>query len=224
MKYTRLSALAALGVAATLSLTACGGDDSGKGTSSKGSSSSSSSSKGGGSKPEGGSGSGDAKSEAGGEKAGSGGDAKSEAAPNGGTKTGGKVTFCKTADLAIDAADAAPDETSGRIDVTMVNRGSTTCSATGFAGVDIKDADNTSNPIERSRAQPRVTTLGPGDSAVFNLAYDIDSTGDSLTSPTDIEVTPPNETHSVTLAWPEGAGAIKGAYTDVQVYPTHTTD
>ncbi|MFE6402437.1 DUF4232 domain-containing protein [Streptomyces alboflavus] len=126
--------------------------------------------------------------------------------------------------MAIDAADAAPDDTSGRIDVTMVNRGSTTCSATGFAGVDIKDADNTSNPVERGQAQPRVTTLGPGDAAVFNLAYDIDSTGDSLTSPTDIEVTPPNETHSVTLAWPEGAGAIKGAYTDVQVYPTHTTD
>ncbi|ARX89385.1 hypothetical protein SMD44_08872 [Streptomyces alboflavus] len=140
------------------------------------------------------------------------------------TKTGGKVTFCKTADLAIDAADAAPDDTSGRIDVTMVNRGSTTCSATGFAGVDIKDADNTSNPVERGQAQPRVTTLGPGDAAVFNLAYGIDSTGDSLTSPTDIEVTPPNETHSVPLAWPEGAGAIKGAYTDVQVYPTHTTD
>ncbi len=106
----------------------------------------------------------------------------------------------------------------------MVNRGSTTCSATGFAGVDIKDADNTSNPVERGQAQPRVTTLGPGDAAVFNLAYGIDSTGDSLTSPTDIEVTPPNETHSVPLAWPEGAGAIKGAYTDVQVYPTHTTD
>ncbi|WP_405650690.1 hypothetical protein [Streptomyces sp. RK9] len=42
--------------------------------------------------------------------------------------------------------------------------------------------------------------------------------------PPDIEVTPPNETRSVPLAWPEGAGAIKGAYTDVQVYPTRTTD
>ncbi|MFH9069138.1 DUF4232 domain-containing protein [Streptomyces alboflavus] len=121
----------------------------------------SSSSKGGGSKPEGGSGSGDAKSEADGEKAGSGGAAKSEAAPNGGTKTGGQVTFCRTADLAIDAADAAPEETSGRINVTMVDRGSTTCSATGFADADIKDADNTSNPIERVRTQPRVTTLKP---------------------------------------------------------------
>jgi hypothetical protein len=105
----------------------------------------------------------------------------------------------------------------------MVNRGSTTCSATGFAGVDIKDADHTSSPIERGHAQPRITTLKPGDAAVFDLAYDIDPSGKSLASPTNILVTPPNETHTVSLKWPAGAGAIKGAYTDVEVYPTHTT-
>ncbi|MEU2674717.1 DUF4232 domain-containing protein [Streptomyces sp. NPDC007164] len=219
MKYTRITALAAIGVAATLSLTACGSDGSGKGSSSKDSSSSSSSD--GGSKSQGNSGS--RGSEASNAKSGSGEETKAEAAANGATTTSGKVTFCKTEDLAIDATDAAPDEDSGRIDITMINRGSTTCSATGFAGVDIKDADNTSNPIERGHAQPRITTLKPGDAAVFNLAYDIDNTGDSLASPTNILVTPPNETHTVTLKWPAGAGDIKGAYTDVEVYPTHTT-
>lgn len=223
MKYTRITALAAIGVAATLSLTACGNDGSGKDSSSKGSSSSSTSSSDGGSKSEGGSGSG--RSEADNAKSGSGEDTEARAgAANGATKTGGKVTFCKTADLAIDARDAAPDENAGRIDITMINRGSTTCSATGFAGVDIKDADNTSNPIERGHAQPRVTTLKPGDAAVFNLAYDIDNSGDSLASPTNLLVTPPNETHTVSLKWPAGAGEIKGAYTDVEVYPTHTTE
>ncbi|MCX4734567.1 DUF4232 domain-containing protein [Streptomyces sp. NBC_01363] len=223
MKYTRVTALAAVGVAAALSLTACGSDGSGKDSSSKGSSSSSSSSSSsdGGSKLQGGPGSGG--SEAGNAKSGSGEDTEAKAAANGTMKTGGKVTFCKTQDLAIDAMDAAPDEDSGRIDITMINRGSTTCSATGFAGVDIKDADNTSNPIERGHAQPRITTLKPGDAAVFDLAYDIDNTGDSLASPTNILVTPPNETHTVNLKWPAGAGDIKGAYTDVQVYPTHTT-
>ncbi|MET9662502.1 DUF4232 domain-containing protein [Streptomyces sp. NPDC006510] len=222
MKYTRITALAAIGVAATLSLTACGSDSSGKDSSSKGSSASSSSSSDGGSKSEGSSGSGG--SEASDAKSGSGEETKAEAAANGATKTGGKVTFCKTEDLAIDARDAAPDEESGRIDITMINRGSTTCSATGFAGVDIKDADNTSNPIERGHAQPRITTLKPGDAAVFNLAYDIDNTGDSLASPTNILVTPPNETHTVSLKWPADAGDIKGAYTDVEVYPTHTNE
>ncbi|MEE1735569.1 DUF4232 domain-containing protein [Streptomyces sp. BE147] len=223
MKYTRITALAAIGVAATLSLTACGSDGSAKDSSSENSSSSSAPSSDGGSKSEGGSGSGgsavsDAKS-----GPGEGAGARSDAA-NGETETGGKVTFCKTANLAIDAMDAAPDAESGRIDITMINRGSTTCSATGFAGVDIKDADGTSNPIERGQAQPRVTILKPGDAAVFNLAYDIDNTGGSLASPTNIQVTPPNETHTVSLKWPAGAGEIKGAYTDVEVYPTHTTN
>jgi hypothetical protein len=199
-------AAAGLTVAAGLSLTACGNGDSATDASAKGSSSSSSD---GGVKAEGGSGSGKG--------------IKAEAAANGAAQSSAKVTFCKTEDLAIDAVDAAPDETSGRINISMVNRGSATCSATGFAGVDIKDADNTSNPIERGHAQPRITTLKPGDAAVFNLAYTIDNSGDSLTSPTNILVTPPNETHSVTLDWPAAAGDIKGAYTDVQVYPTHTT-
>ncbi|MEU9320446.1 DUF4232 domain-containing protein [Streptomyces sp. NPDC048295] len=220
MKYTRITALAAISVAATLSLTACSGDGSGTGSSSKGSSSSSSSNDG--TKAENGSATGG--SEAGNAKTDSGEDTKAEAAANAATKTSGKITFCKTRDLAIDATDAAPDEESGRIDITMINRGSTTCSATGFAGVDIKDADNTSNPIERGHAQPRITTLKPGDAAVFNLSYDIDNTGNSLSSPTNILVTPPNETHTISLNWPEGAGDIKGAYTDVEVYPTHTTE
>lgn len=224
MKYTRSTALAAIGVAATLSLTACGSDDSAKDSSSKGSSSGASSSAKSDLKPEGDSGSGS--SQAGNAKPGSEsrpGDANGTTKTDGKATTGGKVTFCKTKDLAIDARKAAPDKNSGRIDITMLNRGSTTCSATGFAGVDIKDADHTSNPIERGHAQPRVTTLKPGDAAVFNLAYDIDTTGHSLAHPTNILVTPPNETHTVSLKWPARAGQIKGAYTDVEVYPTHTT-
>ncbi|MEU5685484.1 hypothetical protein DEJ48_22615 [Streptomyces venezuelae] len=205
MKKIRPTALAAVTVAAALSLTACGGSDSGSDTSSKGSASSSSN------------------SSSASSKNGSGEDIKAEAAGSA-SKAGARVTFCKTADLAIDAQDAAPDENTGRIDITMINRGSKTCSATGFPGVDIKDEDGTSSPIERGQAQPRVTTLKPGDAAVFNLAYEIDNSGESLASPTHILVTPPNETHTVTLNWPTGAGAIKGAYTDVQVYPTHNTN
>ncbi|MFJ2767393.1 DUF4232 domain-containing protein [Streptomyces sp. NPDC087300] len=223
MKTTRLTALAAIAVAASLSLTACGGDDSAdsssKGSGSASSSNSGSSDSGSDAKSQGGSEAGDAKADSGQGKG-----TKAEAASGSSQTGGGKTTFCKTADLAIDAADAAPDETEGRINITMINRGSTTCSATGFAGVDIKDEDNTSNPVERGQAQPRITTLKPGDAAVFNLSYTNDTSGKSLASPTNIIVTPPNETHSVTLDWPTDASDIKGAYTDVQVYPTHTTN
>ncbi|MEU3504549.1 DUF4232 domain-containing protein [Streptomyces hundungensis] len=223
MKHTRIAALATIGMAAALSLTACGGDDSAQGAPATASSHPSSSSSNGDSKPEDGSGTGG--SDAGSGNSGTGKNTKAPAgSTNGQGKSDGKTPFCKTADLAIDARNAATDKDSGRVDITMINRGSTTCSATGFAGVDIKDADHTSNPIERGPAQPRITTLKPGDAAVFDLAYTLDRTGKSLTHPTNILVTPPNETHSVTLKWPVGAGQIKGAYTDVQVYPTHTTN
>ncbi|WP_353945235.1 DUF4232 domain-containing protein [Streptomyces sp. HUAS MG91] len=226
MKSIRIAALAAVSLAATFSLTACGGDDSGTDASAKGSSSSSSSSapneSNGSNESSSSSSSGsDAKASDG---SGSGSGKGTGTTSNGATQTGSKVTFCKTADLAIDAVDAAPDKNTGRINITMINRGSTTCSATGFPGVDIKDEDHTSNPIERGPAQPRITTLKPGDAAVFDLAYEIDNSGNSLSSPTDILVTPPNETHTVSLQWPAGAGDIKGAYTDVQVYPTHNTN
>ncbi|MET7829561.1 DUF4232 domain-containing protein [Streptomyces sp. NPDC005386] len=226
MKHTRVTALAAVSLAAALSLTACSGDGSGRDSSAKGAStpssdaSASSSSPSDGGSDSGGSTANDTKPDSSGQDAQAG---TGTGGRKGASKAGAKVTFCKTADLAIDAVDAAPDKTSGRINITMINRGSTTCSATGFAGVDIKDADHTSNPIERGPAQPRITILKPGDTAIFDLAYTIDTTGNSLSSPTDILVTPPNETHTVSLDWPAAAGQIKGAYTDVQVYPTHTT-
>ncbi|MFD9792508.1 DUF4232 domain-containing protein [Streptomyces sp. NPDC059070] len=231
MTYTRTAALAAIGLAAALSLTACG-DDSGSGSGSAKDTSANGTpaapAADGGAQSQGGSGSGGA--QAGDGTTGSGGNGGAQAASNGSAKTtgkgqsGGKVTFCKTANLAISARYAAAGKTEGRINVTMVNRGAATCSATGFAGVDIKDADHTSNPVERGSAQPRITTLKPGEAAVFDLAYTIDPSGKSLASPTNILVTPPNETHTANLKWPSGAGAIKGAYTDVQVYPTHTAE
>ncbi|MEV5980920.1 DUF4232 domain-containing protein [Streptomyces sp. NPDC052114] len=161
MKHTRIAALAALGLAATLSLTACGGDDTTTDSSAKDTPSSSSSN-----------------------------------------------------------SDAKTENGSGT-DNSQAGNGTSGSGKDSKAGT---DADHTSNPIERGQAQPRITTLKPGDAAVFNLAYDIDPSGNSLASPTNIEVTPPNETHSVTLDWPTTAGDIKGAYTDVQVYPTHTTN
>ncbi|WP_329127049.1 DUF4232 domain-containing protein [Streptomyces sp. NBC_01465] len=224
MNNSRIAALAAISLAATLSLTACSSDGSGKDSAAQNAStpasaspSSDSGSTSGGSSDSGASTANNTKPDSAGQ------DTQTGTSTSGATQTGSKVTFCKTQDLAIDAEYAAAGTDEGRINITMINRGSTTCSATGFAGVDIKDADHTSSPIARGQAQPRITVLKPGDAAVFDLAYTIDSTGHSLASPTNILVTPPNETHTISLEWPSTAGQIKGAYTDVRVYPTHTT-
>ena len=225
MKYTRISALAALGVAATLSLTACGSDGSETDASAKSSAASSSSHADGGAK------SSSHDSQANTPTSHSGGDVESRAASphdaaksdNASEQSTSEVPDCETENLAITARDAATDADSGRVHVSMINRGSTTCSATGFPGADINDMDNTRHPIKRASAQPRVTTLHPGDVAAFELVYDIDTEGESLNDPTTLLVTPPNETHSVTVKWPKDAGEIAGSYGDVEVYPTHTT-
>lgn len=200
MKYTRNAACAAIGLVAVLSLTACGNDESGKGSSAKDSSSSSSSS----SSSDGGSSS-DMKETSNG-KSGSGDDTASRAGSgNGSGKSAKKGNFCRTADLAMNASDTSPDKATGDVTVTMTNRGPNTCSATGFPGLDVKDKDGTSNPIERAGNQPRITNLKPGDTASFNVSFPLDHNGDSLADPTHLLVTPPNETQSVSLKWPGGA-------------------
>ncbi|MGW3572160.1 DUF4232 domain-containing protein, partial [Streptomyces sp. NPDC000941] len=123
-------AAAVLTAAAALTLTACNGDEKSAGqagTAPAGSSSSSGSS--------GGAQGSDAKGK-GGSEAGGGQDATDGAA-----KGGGKSKFCRTSDLVMEAVDSSPDQKVGEVTVQMTNKGAKTCSATGFAGVDLKDID-----------------------------------------------------------------------------------
>ncbi|MFJ5881194.1 DUF4232 domain-containing protein [Kitasatospora cineracea] len=217
----RASAFAVLGVAVALSLTACGSDSSGKDAAGKESVPSASSqpsapANAGSSPSDGAAGKANApttKPSSGTTAAGTGGD--------GAASGGQKVEPCKTQNLSVEAKNASPDATTGTVDITMINRGTTTCSATGFAGIGLTDADTTTNPIDRGKAEPRITELKPGEVAIFNLSYEIDNSGNSLTRPVEIQVTPPNQTTHVNVKWPAGAGNIKGSYSDVKVYPTH---
>ncbi|MGO4752426.1 hypothetical protein AB4212_28110 [Streptomyces sp. 2MCAF27] len=54
----------------------------------------------------------------------------------------------------------------------------------------------------------------------YGVSYEVDFSGDTLASPTNIIVTPPNETHSVSLEWPADALKLVGPYDDkIQVHP-----
>lgn len=233
MKYIRTTAFAALGVAAALSLTACSGDDSGKDSSAK--SNSASSSKGGSSSSSNGGSSKGGSSKGGSEAKGAKSDAgdSTEARPDAANGSGDRAKhpgkhaeqggeqgrFCKVANLHMSARDDKPDAETGDVVVTMTNKGSTTCSVTGFPKVMLKDADNTSNPVRRDHNMPRIANLKPGQSAVFNLSYKVDTSGGSQTHPTDIEVTPPHAARHVSLKWP--SGPVEGSYGDVLVHPMH---
>ncbi|GAA2100325.1 hypothetical protein GCM10009801_72770 [Streptomyces albiaxialis] len=236
MKYTRTAAFAALGVAAALSLTACGGDDSGSDASGKSktgsSSSSSSSSSSGGGSSDGGSSDGGSSdggsggSQAGGAKTGSGSgsgeDTEARAAKNGAGQDGQGVKYCETAGLSMTATDEGTDQESGNVVVTMTNTTGATCSVSGFPTVRLTDADHTTSaPLKRDNNQPRIAVLKPNEKAVFNISFDKSKGGEPNDSdPVELQVTPPHGKGFTKLHWP--AGAIKGmSNATALVHPMH---
>ncbi len=143
-----------------------------------------------------------------------------KSAGKGAGKSTVKGKFCRTTELTMEAVDSSPDQQTGDVTVQMTNKGGRTCSVTGFAGVDLKDADGTSAPVHRGGEQPRITNLKPGDTATFSISYKVDTSGGNLATPTHLIVTPPNETHSVSLKWPANAPKLAGPYDEkIQVHP-----
>lgn len=219
MKHTRTAALAALGVAAALSLTACGGDDSGKNDSGKAASSQSSESKvGSGEKSDDAKGD-DAKDA---ENMASGSGTEARAGKNGAGEDAQGVKYCTTSGLSMTAADKGLDQESGNVVVTMTNTTGATCSVSGFPTVRLTDADNTTSaPLKRDKNEPRIAVLKPNEKAVFNISFDKSKGGEPGDSdPIEMQVTPPHGKGFTKLHWP--AGAIKGMSNDTAlVHPMH---
>ncbi|MFJ2705974.1 DUF4232 domain-containing protein [Streptomyces sp. NPDC087428] len=217
---------AALIVAAGLSLTACqNGDDGATGASDPSSGSSASAA----SSSTGGSGSGGSDQDSGKDSAGKG---------SGGTSTGGKGTAggtgsgtgsgdsgkggkCRTDGLEITAMDNFIDgDPDGTVAVEMKNTSGQDCVISGFAGVDLK-TNAGSLSAERTGAPGEPYTLKNGSQIAFAINYPLNESGGSGVRITGLVVTPPNETKSVTLAWP-GRGtlpATDGSGTPVKVGP-----
>ncbi|GAA3971107.1 DUF4232 domain-containing protein [Streptomyces marokkonensis] len=202
MRVRKLT-FAALAVAAGLSLTACNGDDGAAqsdGASSSAASSSTSDTASGsagseqGSEQEG--------SEQGGSEQGGGTDAA-----GGGTDTGAAGGKCRTDELEISASDATiGGDEEGSVAVTFKNGGGRDCALNGYAGVDLKTSAGDLS-AERSDQASDPMTLKDGESVSFGIFYPLNDSGGSGVRITDLVVTPPNETKSVTLAWP-GAGTL----------------
>ncbi|MEU5955821.1 DUF4232 domain-containing protein [Streptomyces sp. NPDC047525] len=175
--------LAALVLAAGLSLTACQGDEdsnasgTGSGKDSGSSSSSSSSTAG----------------------AADGGD-DSTAAEAGEGSGGGQITTgpCKTANLDFSTAHGMAE---GDLIVSLKNKGGDACSLKGFPGVDLRSQD-ASGPLsaERSKLAAPAVALKSGETTRFTLHTPPNNSGGSGVYVSAIEVTPPNETHSKALS------------------------
>jgi len=212
-------AVAALTAAAGLTLTACSGSDvagtepagqSGAGTAVE------SSGPGSGAKAQGSGG-----EEGSGAEAGSGAKADTKAgaaakkpgganaAGSGGAGSG--VDRCHTSGLKAAFAtgeDAAPDPNAGgstTTSVVLTNKGSRTCKIGGFPGVDLKSENGGERwSLARSSAKHGSITLGPGESTDFTINVALTKEDKGFYQPAFADITPPNETKSLTIKWPWG--------------------
>ncbi|GHH54444.1 hypothetical protein FHS35_004081 [Streptomyces umbrinus] len=195
----RTTLFATLGLAAALTLTACGGGDddtSGDTPSGAPSSSASAGATETGASDSGSSGGSDAGATATGSATGTG--------AGSGSGSDGKTSFCRTDELEVNAADNTTDKKEGVVTVQLKNAGGRECSINGYAGVDLKAADGSTLSVERNGEPVYPAVLKNGDSAAFNITFPYNNSGGSGVRLTDILVTPPNETKYVRVAWPAG--------------------
>ncbi|MYY84969.1 MULTISPECIES: DUF4232 domain-containing protein [unclassified Streptomyces] len=216
MKHTHATKtlLAGLALISTLGLTACNGDDTGNtgaGSPDTASSATAGGSGGSGGGSDQGSGGGTSGSTGGNDSAG-GGQGKSGGNDSGqgtgagtGSDTGGKTGICRSDELEVSAVDNSTDKTEGVVTVQLENGGGRDCTINGYAGVDLKTATGDTLSVDRNGEKPHAGVLKDGESAAFNITFPINNSGGSGVRVSKILVTPPNETKTVTIAWPAGS-------------------
>ncbi|MFA3877713.1 DUF4232 domain-containing protein [Streptomyces sp. MMCC 100] len=217
----RKPTLAAMALAAGLSLTACQNDDGTDQSATPPAASAPSSADGGsGSAGTGSAGTGSAGSDQ------EGGTDSEGKTPNGTGGTGGaaedgEAAKCRTDELEITAIDATVGgDTEGTVAVDLKNGGGRDCTLAGYAGVDLKTNAGSLSAKRTGEEAPPVV-LADGETVTFGITYPINDSGGSGVRITGLVVTPPNETKSVTLDWP-GAATLPvtdGSGTPVQVGP-----
>ncbi|MFG3112723.1 DUF4232 domain-containing protein [Streptomyces tendae] len=220
MRVRKLT-LAAMALAAGLSLTACQNDDGGsdQGAAPPASSAASSSN---GDSGSAGSDQQDGSDSAGKSPNGTGGtDGTGGSGGTGGAGEDGKAAKCSTDELEITAIDATVGgDAEGTVAVDLKNGGGRDCSLAGYAGVDLKTNSGTVSAERTGDPAPRIV-LGDGETVTFGITYPMNDSGGSGVRITGLVVTPPDETKSVTLDWPGGSSlpVTDGSGTPVRVGP-----
>lgn len=217
MRVRKLT-LAAMALAAGLSLTACQNDDGGSDQGAAPPASSAASSSNGGSGSDG-SDQQDGSDSAGKSPNGTGG--TDGTGGSGGAGEDGKAAKCSTDELEITAIDATVGgDAEGTVAVDLKNGGGRDCSLAGYAGVDLKTNSGTVSAERTGDPAPRIV-LGDGETVTFGITYPINDSGGSGVRITGLVVTPPDETKSVTLDWPGGSSlpVTDGSGTPVRVGP-----
>jgi hypothetical protein len=123
----------------------------------------------------------------------------------GGSQGGGRCTLSSlTASLGRTTGEAGQRHTV----VVWKNTSSTACTMTGFGGVDLRGPNDPqfggTYSLPRSSKKATAVRLPPGGTAHTLITWLPPQDGPGWT-PTNIVITPPDETSSATVKWPGGA-------------------
>ncbi|MFJ5228453.1 DUF4232 domain-containing protein [Kitasatospora sp. NPDC088391] len=132
-----------------------------------------------------------------------------------------KAGECRTADLTVTAADRTIGGDADRtVVVEFKNHSGKDCTVSGYAGVDLKTSAGTVS-AKRSGEPVVAGVLKNGKSTYFGISYPANTSGGTGLRITGLVVTPPDETRSVTLAWPGAASlpVTEGTDSPVKVGP-----
>ncbi|MFJ2774829.1 DUF4232 domain-containing protein [Streptomyces sp. NPDC087300] len=132
--------------------------------------------------------------------------------PGGGSPVG--VDKCRTDGLEISASDSTIDGGPDRsVAVTLTNGSGLDCAISGYAGVDLRTSEGELS-ARRTGQESAPKVLKDGDAVSFGITYPAGDADGSGVQVTDLVVTPPDETESVTLDWP-GASTLPGSPVEV---------
>jgi hypothetical protein len=117
---------------------------------------------------------------------------------------------CHTAGLAVSlGAPQGPAGGQQTMSVTFTNTAAAACSLAGFPGVNLV-AGSIQWALERQSQAPRRIVLAPGGHAASTLTLLRWAAGDGTSfAPTQVYVTPPDETTYRRVAWPVGVVLIR---------------
>ncbi|WP_037917395.1 DUF4232 domain-containing protein [Actinacidiphila yeochonensis] len=138
---------------------------------------------------------------------GSGGSNGAGSGSSGGTASNANsgVGRCHTGELEITAQDGTIDgDPDGTVVVELKNRSDQDCVIAGYAGVDLETSAGALS-AQRTGQETTSSVLKSGKSTYFPVEYPFNTSGGSGVRITGLVVTPPNETTSVTLSWPGAA-------------------
>jgi Protein of unknown function (DUF4232) len=130
---------------------------------------------------------------------------------------------CQAGQLAARLATRPPTPGREHVLLVLANRGSSSCGMFGFVGLEMLAPDGSALATDLQRAgagRPAMEVVVPpaGEAAAL-LSWTTFSTDEACVAPAGVEVTPPNDTAGLVLAWPTTSLVCRFGQIDLE--PVH---